>query len=214
MKHITPVISTCDKNTPIISPKPIHPTLTQPPGVQTNPVNVRLPQLARPKLTSSKTIVGGVSTWLPPSNTVFRSPQIPKTPQNKPEESAAPPQSIVNMNNKRYIVVPKHNVLSVSPNQNQSPLKPEASQSTTIITPTPTSTIIQGPPLQNNPFIQASNNSPGVLLVPYMQNDATPADSTATQQFLIVNPLPGSSATPSCAQPDLPIGSETPDHFS
>lgn len=211
MKHITPAVVTCEKSPPIISPKPIHPVINSP-VTPSAPVASRMPHLMRPKVPSSKSVVGGVTTWLPPSNTVFRSPNIPKSNQIKSEEGSSPPQAIVNMNNKRYIVVPKHNVLSVASNQNASPAKADPAQSTTIITPTPTSTIIQGPPLQNNPFIQPSANSPGVLLVPYMTGENTTADSNS--QCLVVNPVPGSSATQSSSQPDLPIGSETPDHFA
>ncbi|KAL0266920.1 UNVERIFIED_CONTAM: hypothetical protein PYX00_009333 [Menopon gallinae] len=209
VKHITPAVVTCDKSPPIISPKPIHPVINSP-VTPSAPVASRMPHLMRPKVPGSKS-VGGV-TWLPPSNTVFRSPSIPKTNQIKSEEASTPPQAIVNMNSKRYIVVPKHNVLSVASNQSVSPAKADPAQSTTIITPTPTSTIIQGPPLQNNPFIQPSANSPGVLLVPYLTGESTTADSNS--QCLVVNPVPGSSATHSSSQPDLPIGSETPDHFA
>lgn len=201
-----------DKNPPIISPKPIHPGMAPSPTTPTGPSNVRIPPLIRPKLpSSSKSVIGsGSSPWLPPSNSVFRSPSIPKNYQSKGEDPSSPPQALVNMNNKRYIVVPKNNVLSVASNQNQSPSKLEPPQSTTIITPTPTSTIIQGPPLQHNPFIQPAANSPGVVLVPFMSGESM--DSTH-QPYLVVNPSPGSSVTPISSQADLPTESETTDHF-
>lgn len=223
VKHITPAVVT-DKNPPIISPKPIHPALTPSPTAQSNANNNRIPSLIRPKMPVSKSSIGGgggsgggggggggVSPWFPPSNSVFRSPSVlPKNYQTKPEDSASPPQALVNMNNKRYIVVPKNNVLSVASNQNQSPTKLEPSQSTTIITPTPTSTIIQGPPLQNNPFVQPAANSPGVVLVPFMSGENTEVNQ---QPFLVVNPSPGSSVIPNSSQADLPTESETTDHF-
>lgn len=171
-----------------------------------------MPPLIRPKMSSKSIIGGGSSPWLPPSNSVFRSPSIPKSYQNKQEEPTTPPQTLVNMNNKRYIVVPKNNVLSVASNQNQSPTKGEPPQSTTIITPTPTSTIIQGPPLQNNPFIQPTANSPGVVLVPFLAGENVPVDTTP-QQYLVVNPSTGSSITPMSSHADLPTESETTDNF-
>lgn len=173
------------------------------PTGQSNPNIPRPPQHIRPKLNIS--MPGNVNTWLPPTSTVFRSPNIPKPSIAKPEE-AFPPQMVVNINSKRYIVVPKHNVVAVA-NQNQS-AKPDPAQISTIITPTPTSTIIQGPPWHSNPFIQPSNNSSGVSIVPYIPNENVSQESTP-QQYQVVNPLPASSTT----QPDLPVGSTTPNHF-
>jgi len=82
------------------------------------------------------TIVGSVTTWLPPSSTIQLSPSgVAKTSSNAVSSSisssisststisdplTSPPntsnvQSIARMGGKKYIVVPKHNVLSVSP---------------------------------------------------------------------------------------------------
>lgn len=82
------------------------------------------------------TIVGSVTTWLPPSSTIQLSSSVTtKTSSNAvsasvsssvsststtSDPSASPPnpasvQSLAKMGNKKYIVVPKHNVLSVSP---------------------------------------------------------------------------------------------------
>lgn len=82
------------------------------------------------------TIVGSVTTWLPPSSTIQLSPNgVTKTSSNvasasfstsasstgtisdplaSPQNSSSV-QSIARMGGKKYIVVPKHNVLSVSP---------------------------------------------------------------------------------------------------
>lgn len=204
MKHITPAVVTCDQNTPIISPKPIHAGLAPSPTNQNNPSVVKIPQPSRPKINNLKP--GNVGTWLPPSNTVFRAPTNSKPPTTKSEDSF-PPQAIVNINNKRYIVVPKHNILSATSNQNQAN-KSDPAQNATIITPTPNSTIIQGPPLYNNPFIKPSKNSSGVTIVPYVSNEGLSSDSTP-EHYHVVNPLPASSTS----QPDLPVGSKTPDHF-
>ncbi|XP_021918907.1 uncharacterized protein LOC110829490 isoform X2 [Zootermopsis nevadensis] len=82
------------------------------------------------------TIVGSVTTWLPPSSTIQLSPSgVAKTSSNVVSTSlsnsvsstgttsdplASPPnpssvQSVACVGGKKYIVVPKHNVLSVSP---------------------------------------------------------------------------------------------------
>ncbi|KAK6641980.1 hypothetical protein RUM44_013703 [Polyplax serrata] len=204
VKHITPALVT-DQSPPIISPKPIHPGLSASPTIPTGPSNSRMQPPIRPKLPNSKSVLGGGSQWFPPTNSVFRSPSIPKY-SGRPDDPNSPPQALINMNNKRYIVVPKNNVLSV----NRSPTKSEPPQSTTIITPTPTSTIIQGPPLHHNPFVQPIANSPGIVLVPFMSGEGM----DATQQpFMVVNPPSVSSATANSSQADLPTESETTDYF-
>nr|XP_018899507.1 PREDICTED: proteoglycan 4-like isoform X1 [Bemisia tabaci] len=77
------------------------------------------------KITS---IVGGVTTWLPPSSTIqFSSSNVttkaqknpksntPSVPRPADSQSTAPPaQAVVEMNGKRFIVMPKQNVVSVS----------------------------------------------------------------------------------------------------
>lgn len=95
------------------------------------------PQQGQKGTTGNKgTIVGSVTTWLPPSSTIQLSPSgVTKTSSNAVSTSfsnsvsststisdplASPPnpssvQSVARMGGKKYIVVPKHNVLSVSP---------------------------------------------------------------------------------------------------
>lgn len=98
--------------------------------------SVLSPQQGQKGTTGNKgTIVGSVTTWLPPSSTIHLSPTgVAKTSSNAvstslsssisststlsdPLTSPTPAsvQSVAQMGGKKYIVVPKHNVLSVCP---------------------------------------------------------------------------------------------------
>lgn len=63
----------------------------------------------------TKSIVGSVTTWFPPSTTIqLNSNNSP--PKNPLEAVQAPrPQSITIMGDRKYLIVPKHSILSVSP---------------------------------------------------------------------------------------------------
>ncbi|PSN55005.1 hypothetical protein C0J52_02318 [Blattella germanica] len=96
--------------------------------------SVLAPQQGVKAATNKGTIVGAVTTWLPPSSTIQLSPTggsktssavttysnsvcststIVDSSTNSPSTTGV--QAIAQMGNKKYIVVPKHNVLSVSP---------------------------------------------------------------------------------------------------
>ncbi|KAJ4436721.1 hypothetical protein ANN_16853 [Periplaneta americana] len=109
------------------------------------------------KTTASKgTIVGSVTTWLPPSSTIqlssstgakTSSPVSPSpsssvsstTNNTDPltSSSTANVQAIARMGGKKYIVVPKHNVLSVCPAMAATATTPTAKSSVQMGDPSP-----------------------------------------------------------------------------
>ncbi|XP_069688830.1 uncharacterized protein [Periplaneta americana] len=109
------------------------------------------------KTTASKgTIVGSVTTWLPPSSTIqlssstgakTSSPVSPSpsssvsstTNNTDPltSSSTANVQAIARMGGKKYIVVPKHNVLSVCPAMAATATTPTAKSSVQVGDPSP-----------------------------------------------------------------------------
>lgn len=63
----------------------------------------------------AKSIVGAVTTWFPPSSKIqLNSNNSP--PKNSTESVQSPrPQSITIMGDRKFLIIPKHNILSVSP---------------------------------------------------------------------------------------------------
>lgn len=180
----------------------------------------------RAPLTKSSSIVGGVTTWLPPSSTIqlrppphnvnkFSPTQKPLPPTSSPYvDSAAsqPVQTLVSMDCKRYIVVPKHNVLSVSPATTSSvqitdPVNPQittaASDPNTTVSLT--QAYVSGKPILPKPQVPTSTafivggqsstpstfqNPPGVLLVPYISSQhpqSTSQKDNQQAQYIVVN---------------------------
>lgn len=82
--------------------------------------NVCLPKLPRPiemyssHQTENKSLVGSVTTWFPPSSTI----QVGNNEINSENNSVRipRPQFVEYIGSKKFLIVPKHNVLSVLPN--------------------------------------------------------------------------------------------------
>lgn len=69
---------------------------------------------------SMKGLVGGVTTWFPPSSTIqVGNNQLMKPPQFGPVHVPRP-QFVEILGDKKYLIIPKHNVLSVSPSPSKS----------------------------------------------------------------------------------------------
>lgn len=120
-----------EKPLPILYSKPtLIPKTTDPPKTQAEPPNVvrnskfsTVPRYVKvpeshnliSQSEPAKSIVGSVTTWFPPSTTIqLNSNNSP--PKNPPEAAQAPrPQSITIMGDRKYLIVPKHSILSVSP---------------------------------------------------------------------------------------------------
>lgn len=63
----------------------------------------------------TKSIVGSVTTWFPPSSKIQLSSNN-SSPKTSTDTMQSPrPQSITVMGDRKYLVIPKHSVLSVSP---------------------------------------------------------------------------------------------------
>ncbi|XP_054261974.1 uncharacterized protein LOC128985973 isoform X2 [Macrosteles quadrilineatus] len=181
--------------------------------------NVEGPRNRTP-VTKSTSIVGGVTTWLPPSSTIqLRSPTLatksspsqkallPSTTSHDPP-SGQPVQSVLTTGTHRFIVVPKHNVLSVSPATTSS-TQVSDSVSTQVTTTTsdagsgvatqaygPGGPILPKPQVSTPAFILGSpttttsgfQSPPGVLLVPYIAPQTSPTQKEGQQpQYIVVN---------------------------
>lgn len=168
----------------------------------------------RPPLTKTTSLVGGVTTWLPPSSTVHMRGQTPIS-KFSPSQKALPPsstamldsanqpvQTLVTMDGKRFIVVPKHNVLSVSSATTSGvPSDPVSTQVTTAAFDANTSqtygSVLSKSQASPSPaFIVGSPTSPtgnfqkppGVLLVPYIAPQTSPTQMDGQQpQYIVVN---------------------------
>ncbi|XP_046665643.1 uncharacterized protein LOC124357693 isoform X2 [Homalodisca vitripennis] len=179
-------------------------------------------------LTKATSIVGGVTTWLPPSSTIQLRPSPPTTTKMSPFQRPLPPttttvvdsqttqpvQTLVSMDCKRYIVVPKHNVLSVSPATTSSAqvtdpvtthITTSASDPSTTVSALVSQAFGPGGPILPKPQVSTSaafivgsptsttstfQNPPGVLLVPYIapQSQTNPIQKDGQQpQYIVVN---------------------------
>nr|CAD7260040.1 unnamed protein product [Timema shepardi] len=112
------------------------------------PLNVAA---AKTNTVRDKTIVGSVTTWLPPSSTIQLNPSsakstvlIPPTTSStpnattvvSPESSAASRAlSVVWIDGSKYVVTPKHNVMSVSPSPALTATTPSLRSATGDTTP-------------------------------------------------------------------------------
>lgn len=81
--------------------------------------NINIPKLHRPTdllyhQNENKSLVGSVTTWFPPSSTI----QVGNNELNSDNNSVRVPrpQFVEYIGNKKFLIVPKHNVLSVLPN--------------------------------------------------------------------------------------------------
>lgn len=178
------------------------------------------PPRSKPATTKTTSLVGGVTTWLPPSSTVHMRGQTPiskfspsLSQKPLPPTSAAmldshnqPVQTLVTMNGKRFIVVPKHNVLSVSPATTSGlPSDPVSTQVTTAafdsnttqtygsVCPKPQASSAPGFITVGTPTSPTGNfQKPpgGVLLVPYITPHTSPPQMDGQQpqpQYIVVN---------------------------
>lgn len=84
--------------------------------------DAKLPRLNSPAQTEPKGLVGGVTTWFPPSSTIqvggggggqSKQPRLGATHTPRP-------QYVEFLGDKKYLIIPKHNVLSVSPSLSKS----------------------------------------------------------------------------------------------
>lgn len=64
--------------------------------------------------TETKGLVGGVTTWFPPTSTIQVGSNQLKPPQLGTIQSPRP-QYVEFLGDKKYLIIPKHNVVSVSP---------------------------------------------------------------------------------------------------
>lgn len=110
---------------PTLIPKTIDPAKTQaePSKAMRNSKFITVPPYAKPSESHSitsqaeptKSIVGSVTTWFPPSTTIQLNSNN-SHPKNPLEAAQAPrPQSITIMGDRKYLIVPKHSILCVSP---------------------------------------------------------------------------------------------------
>ncbi|XP_017770384.1 PREDICTED: uncharacterized protein LOC108558090 [Nicrophorus vespilloides] len=90
--------------------------------------DIPLPEL--PKLTpkpgivpvqENKSILGSVTTWFPPSSTI-QLDNNDNNQENVPQEPPRP-QLVEFVGNKKYLIVPRHNILSVAPLVPKTPLE-------------------------------------------------------------------------------------------
>lgn len=94
-------------------PKPDLPKLTPRPGLATVPKFVKINNLPEQN-TEQKSLVGSVTTWFPPSSTIQVANDTTRI-NNGEIHSPPRPQYVEILGNKKYLIVPKHNILSVSP---------------------------------------------------------------------------------------------------
>lgn len=99
--------------------------------------NITLSKLHRPTdllFTShqneNKSLVGSVTTWFPPSSTI----QVGNNELNSENNSirVPRPQFVEYIGNKKFLIVPKHNVLSVLPNSTFNKLEENVSTPDTV----------------------------------------------------------------------------------
>ncbi|XP_063238746.1 uncharacterized protein LOC134540142 isoform X1 [Bacillus rossius redtenbacheri] len=154
--------------TSLVAPPPLA---DQPKALTDAGKLVTVPRLVKTRevFAPGKKILGSVTTWLPASASV----QVPEA-VSVPASAPASMQSVAWMNGRKYIVVPKHNVLSVSPSPADK--APAAVQSTPASGASKDPSVLLGSP-------------PGVLLVPLLPS----ADKGGPlhTQYLIVNAPPG-----------------------
>lgn len=94
------------------------PRLTPRPGIlSTTPKYVRVSEH-----TEGKGLVGGVTTWFPPSSTIQVGSNQLKQAQVGPVSSRRP-QFVEFLGDKKFVIIPKHSILSVSPTIAGSPLE-------------------------------------------------------------------------------------------
>ncbi|KAI4463566.1 methyl-cpg dna binding [Holotrichia oblita] len=95
-------------------PKPDLPKLTPRPGLTSVPKFIKVNNISEQSASESKSLVGSVTTWFPPSSTIQVAND--QTRVNDVDAHSPPrPQFVEFLGNKKYLIVPKHNILSVSP---------------------------------------------------------------------------------------------------
>lgn len=93
-------------------------------------------------------LLGAVTTWLPPASTIQLDSSKSSPPIGKTPSSSEAAQGLAKVGDRRYIVIPKHNVLSVTP------------------TTSATAPASKPEPTQGPHAAAAAENPPGLLLVP------------------------------------------------
>ncbi|XP_075233462.1 uncharacterized protein LOC142331438 isoform X3 [Lycorma delicatula] len=152
----------------------------------------RLTDSKLPTTSKSQKIVGGVTTWLPPSSMIQLTSKNTSSSKTSAPSSVAtvetasalgsmPAQTLMSMNGKRYVVVPKHNILSVSPAITTSGLPVSDSQppvSTLVSCNSPTNDTSVSSSISNS-LITTSTANPVVPSISVIAN-SVPTGSTVT----------------------------------
>ncbi|XP_039294185.1 uncharacterized protein LOC111064101 isoform X2 [Nilaparvata lugens] len=213
-----------NKPTKMPGPPPIH---SSPPPLV--PINSSQPDLSQSEASSAPAtpqlqrlldgksvakpqpkIVGGVTTWLPPSSMIqlttksTTTKSISNSSQVATVESSTPSnaQTLWQMNGKRFLYVPKHNVLSVSQADTQ---KQQVAQTQSgnlvstgcvsvpsLIQNSMQSSFLASPAVSHALIVSdTANPSPtsGVLLVPCItaSSSSTSSSSAPNERILLVN---------------------------
>ena len=193
------------------------PRLNESGRIMTVPHFVKIPKCRESLLTpqsgskATGTIVGSVTTWLPPSSTIQLTPSAGAKPSSAVTTSvssssstsdtlATPPssaavQSVACMGGKKYIVVPKHNVLSVSPAMAATATTPASKSSVQSGDASPLgdkapATLVVSNPTTVMGASQAIVGPPQVLVTP------TTAGASSHPLSLVQTSAPGGPALP------------------
>lgn len=133
----------------VLSSIPVEPDVF---ANSTNPVTVNFPPIVpAPALEIRKNIVGAVTTWFAPNSRVRMNS---KGVNLKDTANCPKPQSVAYMGDRKFLVLPKGNVLSVSPTAGaalstptvfQQPVHPTADQAPVLVPPGSNNVIIPTP---------------------------------------------------------------------
>ncbi|XP_046982335.1 uncharacterized protein LOC124551348 isoform X1 [Schistocerca americana] len=188
------------------------------------PTYVKLDQADRATQTltnavTTVSIVGSVTTWLPPSSQIRVSgpggclrPPLPAVSPAAATLTGCPPppppvsQGLMRAGGRRYIVLPKHNVLSVSPAGATLTTRPAGPDAVTAFSASRGMTPLcdirsQLPPSTQTAYLIGAQNPPGVLLVPVLGSPGASVPGMGAslpvnqdkQQILLVNGSPAGS---------------------
>lgn len=155
--------------------------------------NISLPKLPvpsemhMPPQNENKSLVGSVTTWFPPSSTI----QVGNNELNSESDStrAPRPQFVEFIGNKKFLIVPKHNVLSVLPNSTfnkpeENVSTPDSAKHTTDITPNIPQTLDSAKLERNLMSADKTDSSVETNLANMMPQEPTP-DVVKNQEPLI-----------------------------
>lgn len=106
-----PSVAPKQNNTPKIS----EPLKTHPSKMSPSIVRYAKPPDSQSIVEPSKSIVGSMTTWFPPNSTLKMNPNNSPTRTTSDSIRSPKPQGLVFMGERKFLVVPKGNVLSISP---------------------------------------------------------------------------------------------------